>query len=96
MSESVKICDTELERLIAISNCWDEIENVLGRYVNILEKVSSEAIKAGHINMSINNLLQYSKRLYNCSVGWGTTASGNAQALLSKVEDLDLDLYKEV
>lgn len=95
-SDSVKVCDLELEKLAELAECWDEIDSVLNQYSNIMKKVQEEAIKAGHIHSAIGNLYHDSERFHNFAEGLGSEASKYARKLVSKVEDLDLDLYNGV
>ena len=38
-SDSVKVCDLELEKLAELAECWDEIDSILNQYSNIMKKV---------------------------------------------------------
>jgi len=95
-SDSVKVCDLELEELAELAECWDEIDSILNQYSNIMKKVHEEAIKAGHIHSAVGNLYHFSTRFHNFAEGLGTEASKYAKKLVSKVEDIDLNLYNEV
>lgn len=95
-SDSVKVCDLELEKLAELAECWDEINSVLNQYSNIMKKVQEEAIKAGHIHSAVGNLYHFSARFHNFAEGLGSEASRYAKKLVSKVEDIDLNLYNEV
>ncbi len=95
-SDSVKVCDLELEKLAELAECWDEIDSVLNQYSNIMKKVHTEAIKAGHIHVGVENLYHFSTRFHKFAEGLGAEASKHAKKLVSKVEDIDLNLYNEV
>lgn len=95
-SDSVKVCDLELEKLAELAECWDEIDSVLNQYSNIMKKIQEEAIKAGHIHSAVENLYNFSARFHNYAEGLGTETSRYAKKLVSKVEKVDLDLYNEV
>lgn len=96
MSESVKVCEKELEKLAELAECWDEIASVLSKYVGIMQTVHAEAIKKGHINSAVGNLYHFSARFHKYSVGLGAQASTHANKLADKIEKIDLDLYNEV
>lgn len=95
-SESVKVCDKEIEILAEVAACWDDIGSVLGKYVAVMKTVHTEAIKDGHIHTAVENLYLYAERFYNCSVGLGGQASSYSKKLVSKIEEVDLNLYNGV
>ena len=95
-SDSVKVCDLELEKLAELAECWDEIDSVLNQYSIIMKKVQEEAIKAGHIHSAIENLYHFSTRFHDAAEGLGAEASKYAKKFVSKIEKVDLDLYNEV
>lgn len=95
-SESVKVCDLELEKLAEIAECWDEIDSALSQYANIMKKVHEEAIKAGYIHSAIGDLYHFSERFHGLAEGLGAKASKYAKKFADKIEDIDLNLYNEV
>ena len=81
-SESVKVCDLELEKLAEIAECWDEIDSVLGKYSNILKKVYTEAVKTGHVHDAVGNLYHFSEHFHNLAIGLGAESSKYAKKLV--------------
>lgn len=94
--ESVKVCDLELEKLANVAKCWDEIESVMERYVNIMRSVQDETIKEGEIHETIDLLRFYAEDTIRFAAGLGSNAASKANALVSKAEAIDLKLYNEV
>lgn len=95
-SESVKVCDLEIEKLADLAACWDETEKILGKYVAIMKKIHTETIKAGHINQAIENLYFYAKDIKKYAKGLGAKTAAEAKKLPKTAEDVDLNLYNEV
>ena len=95
-SESVKICDLELEKLGDVAKCWDDIELVLGEYVAILKTVATDTVKAGHIHDALDRLYWNASDLDKHAQGLGAQVAGHARKLASKAEEIDLELYNEV
>ena len=95
-NDSVKVCDEEIEQLIEIAKQWEEINHILGKYVEILKEVKDSTIKEGEIHNAIETLYSYAKEMYTYSVGLGSEVAKDAKAFLSKIEDIDLDLYNGV
>lgn len=92
-SESVKVCDVELTQLAKLAECWDDIDAVLVEYVNIMKKVSNYAIKDGNIHYAVDDLYLFAKRFHGFAEGLGAEAAGYANKLVSKIDDIDLNLY---
>ncbi len=95
-SDSVKVCDLELEKLGELAKCWDDIASVLGEYVAILNSVQTETIKAGHVQDAIERLHMYASDCLKYANGLGGQAAGTGNALASKAESVDLNLFNEV
>ena len=94
-SDSVKVCDLELENLADVAKCWDDLNSVLGKYNQILESVAKETIKDGHIHEAMENLHYYAAEIQKYAGGMGAGAAGNATKLASVAEKVDLNLYNE-
>lgn len=95
-SDSVKVCDRELEKLGDLAKCWDDLNSVLGKYVQTLKSVSTDTIKEGHIHDAINNLRYYAEEIQKYANSLGASAAGSSSKLASVAEKVDLDLYNEV
>ncbi len=95
-SDSVKVCDRELEKLGDLAKCWDDVSSILDKYVQTLKSVSSETIKEGHIHDAIDNLRFYAQEIQKYANGLGASAAGSASKLASVAEKVDLNLYNEV
>lgn len=95
-SESVKVCDLELEKLGELAKCWDEIDDILGEYVQIMKNTYTESVKAGHIHDAIDNLSFEAEKFRNIAQGLGARAASIAKALVKTAETVDLNLYNEV
>lgn len=95
-SDSVKVCDLELEKLADVARCWDDLNSVLAKYVQTIKSVSEETIKEGHIHDALNNLYFYAKDIQKYANGLGASAAGVSSKLVSIAEKVDLDLYNEV
>lgn len=93
-SDSVKVCDRELEILAELSACWDDINGVLSEYVSILETAHLEAVKDGDIHSALGNLYHFTERFYKNAENLGSKVSGNANNFASKIEAIDLNLYR--
>lgn len=95
-SESVKVCDREIDKLADLAECWDEIETTLGKYVSIMKKVHTETIKSGHIHEAVDLLCFYAKDIRTYAKGLGAKVAKESKKLPSKAEAVDLNLYNEV
>lgn len=95
-SDSVKVCDLEIDKLADLAACWDEVDETLGKYVAIMEKVKTETIKAGHINEAIDLLAYYAADIHRYAQGLGSKTASQSRKLPSKAEAVDLNLYNEV
>ncbi len=95
-SDSVKVCDLELEKLADLAECWDETEAILGEYVQIMKSVYSDTIKEGHIHEAVENLQFYAEEIQKFAKGLGAQAASSSKKLASIAEDVDLNLYNEV
>lgn len=95
-SDSVKVCDLELEKLGDLAKCWDDIEAILGEYVMILNTVQTETVKAGHIHDAIERLHLYASDCQKYAKGLGSQAASTGNSLARKAEAVDLNLYNGV
>ena len=95
-SDSVKVCDLELEKLADLAKCWDELNAVLGKYVQTLKSVSTNTIKDGHIHEAVDILRFHAERIHKHANGLGAAAAGTGTKLASVAEKVDLSLYNEV
>lgn len=95
-SDSVKVCDLELEKLADLAECWDEIEAILGEYVQIMKAVHADTIKAGHIHEAVDNLRFFAEDIQKYAKGLGTQTASFSKKLASIAEGVDLKLYNEV
>ncbi len=95
-SDSVKVCDREIDKLADLAECWDEVEETLGKYVAIMKKVHTETIKAGHIHEAVDLLRYYAEDIQKYAKGLGAKTASQSRKLPSKAEDVDLNLYNEV
>ena len=91
--ESVKVCDRELEKLAELAACWDDINTVLGKFISVLKTVHLEAVKDGDIHVALENLYYFTERFHKNATNLGSKASGAANKLVSKIEDIDLNIY---
>ena len=95
-TESVKVCDLELEKLGDVAKCWDEIGAILSEYVAVLKTIPADTVKAGHIHDALDRLRWYAGDLEKYASGLGAQVASAANKLASKAESTDLDLYNEV
>ena len=95
-SESVKICDLELEKLGDVAKCWDEIEEILSEYVAVLKTIPTDTVKAGHIHDALDRLRCYAEDIEKYALGLGVQVASAANKLASKAESIDLELYNGV
>lgn len=95
-SESVKVCDLELEKLGDVARCWDNIAEVLSEYVAIIKTIPTDTVKAGHIHYALDRLSCEVQNLEKYAIGLGGQVAGYANKLASKAESIDLELYNEV
>lgn len=91
--ESVKVFDTEIEQLAQIAEKWDDIDDVLEKYIAILAEIKDTAVTSGDNNIVVGKLYDISNNFYTKSAGLGTEVAKNARSFLSRIEEIDLNLY---
>lgn len=92
-TESVKVCDRELKHLAELAGCWDEMDQILMRYIQTMKTVQEEAVKDGKIHEAVGNLLLYAQEIHKAAAGLGGRAAGAAQGFVGLTEATDLNLY---
>ncbi len=95
-TESVKVCNVELECLADIAACWDDINMVLTEYTNLLDDICEKTVKSGQIHDSISRLHDYAAKYNEYADGLGKTVSKTVKGFVGKIADIDLELYKEI
>lgn len=94
--ESVKVCDTEIQQLVKIAKCWDEVNEILGKYVLIMDKIDKNAVKGGKIHDALDDLRFCASTYQKYAEGLGGKVKSISDGFVSKIERIDLDLYNEV
>lgn len=91
-----KACDSEVENFLKPADCWNEIDSVLIRYSNIMEKVKDEAVRAGHIHTAVEDLCSFSAGFHDYAEKLATEASRSLYQHENAPENTENCLHNEV
>lgn len=94
MATELKVSDLELACYAVMAEKWDEIDEVMLDYLEILKDTMDNAVKSGEVHEALDLLYYYAKKHYDRISGLGGKASSKTTSFLKKIEDVDLNLYK--
>ena len=96
MATELNVSDLELACYADMAEKWDEIDEVMLDYLEVLKDIMDNAIKSGEVHGAVDLLHFYAKEHYDKISGLGSSASSKTVSFLKKIEEVDLDLYKGV
>lgn len=91
-----KACDSEVENFLKPADCWGEIDSVLIRYSNIMEKVKAEAVRAGHIHTAVENLCSFSAGFHDYAEKLAAEIPSSIYKHENAPENTEICLHNEV
>ncbi len=93
-NDSCKVCDAEIKQLEKLLACWSKIDEVFNSYVNVVTNIAKNAVKDGQIHEGLELLAWRLETYSGFAAGLGSVASGAANAFMSEIENVDLNLYR--
>lgn len=96
MATELKVSDLELACYADMAEKWEKIDEAMLDYLEILQDITENAIKAGEVHKAVDLLYFYTKKYFAKIEGIGGSASSETIAFLEKIENVDLNLYKGV
>ena len=93
-SESVRVCDYEIETISNNLRKRDKLDNVLRRYIETMKRAAALAVPEGEVHEVLVTLSSNAQSIYDVGVGLGGKTSSLANKFLQEIDSVDLDLYQ--
>lgn len=94
-SESVRVCDYEIETIAHNLEKRDRIDDVLRRYIETVKRAAELAVPEGEVHELLVTLSSNAQKIYDAGTGLGSKTSSFANKFLQEIDSVDLDLYQK-